>query len=65
MAAVKQVIYDLLDSIPESQLMEVADFIAFIKKKNEHQMFKDLELASVSSIDFWDNTIDDEVWNNV
>jgi len=65
MVAIKQVIYDLLDNIPESQLIEVADFIAFIKKKNENQMFKELELASVSSIDFWDNAIDDEVWNNV
>ena len=34
------------------------------KKKNSNQAFDDLELASVSSIDFWDNTIDDEVWNN-
>ena len=61
MAAVKQVIYDLLDGIPESQLIEVADFIAFIKKKNENQIFKDLEFASASSIDFWDNAIDDEL----
>jgi len=65
MAVVKQVIYDLLDGIPEQQLIEVADFIAFIKKKNENQVFNDLELASTSSIDFWNNTIDDEVWNNV
>ena len=63
--ATKQAIYDLLDSIPEPQLAEVADFITFIKKKNENQTFKDLELASASSIDFWNNTIDDEVWNNV
>ena len=65
MIATKQVIYDLLDSIPEPQLTEVADFIAFIKKRNENQMFNDLELASISSIDFWDNAIDDEVWNDV
>jgi len=65
MSAVKQTIYNLLDSIPESQLIEVADFVAFIKKRNDNQTFKDLELASVSSIDFWDNAIDDEVWNNV
>ena len=65
MATVKQAIYDLLDNIPESQLNEVADFVAFIKKKNENQAFKELELASTSSIDFWDNAIDDEVWNDV
>jgi len=65
MATVKQAIYDLLDSIPESQLMEVADFVAFIKKKNENQTFNELAFASTSSIDFWDNVIDDEVWNDV
>ena len=27
--------------------------------------FNDLLAASESSLDFWDNDIDDEVWNNV
>ena len=27
--------------------------------------YDDLLLASESSLDFWDNDIDDEVWNNV
>ena len=26
---------------------------------------KDVVAASLSSMDFWDNTIDDEVWNGV
>ena len=52
MSTTKQAIYDLLDGIPESQL-------------TENQTLKDLELASESSTDFWDNAIDDEVWNNV
>jgi hypothetical protein len=26
--------------------------------------FSDLVLAAQSSLDFWDNSIDDEVWNN-
>ena len=29
----------------------------------EYKVFKDLEQASISSMDFWDNDIDDEVWN--
>jgi len=32
--------------------------------KNNHD-FKDLLFASESSLGFWDNEIDDEVWNNV
>lgn len=32
--------------------------------KNEIDMFKDLEKASNNSIEFWDNDIDDELWNN-
>ena len=27
--------------------------------------FEDLLMASGSSLDFWDNPIDDDVWNNV
>ena len=26
---------------------------------------KDLVAASLSSVDFWDNAIDDEVWNDI
>ena len=75
MATAKQVINNLLDAIPESQLPEVVDFVAFIKKRNENPMARDLteknlteknlEEASLSSMDFWDNAIDDEVWNDV
>ena len=27
--------------------------------------FEDLLMASESSLEFWDNPIDDEIWNNV
>jgi hypothetical protein len=29
------------------------------------ELFKDLENSSESSLDFWNNKVDDEVWNNV
>jgi hypothetical protein len=66
----KQAINNLLDTIPEFQLREVVDFVAFIKKRNESPGDKDLAdknlaRASLSSMDFWDNAIDDEVWNDV
>jgi len=61
----KKILLKLIDEIPESQIPEVIDFISFLKAKKDNQVFKDLESASESSMDFWDNDIDDEVWNNV
>jgi len=61
----KKILLKLIDEIPESRIPEVIDFISFLKAKKENQVFKDLELASESSMDFWNNDIDDEVWNNV
>jgi hypothetical protein len=70
MSTVKQVINNMLDTLPEFQLMEVVDYVAFIKTKNEKSFDSDLTDknlagASLSSMDFWDNPIDDEVWNDV
>ena len=64
MDTAKRILLKLIDEIPESQIQEVIDFISFLKAKKVNQVFKDLELASESSLDFWDNDIDDEVWNN-
>jgi hypothetical protein len=30
----------------------------------EEEEFEDLLMASESSLDFWDNSIDDEIWND-
>jgi len=65
MSTAKKILLKLIDEIPESQIPEVIDFISFLKTKKNNQVFKDLELASESSLDFWNNDIDDEVWNNV
>jgi len=65
MNTAKKILLKLIDEIPESQIPEVIDFISFLKLKKDKQIFKDLELASESSMDFWNNDIDDEVWNNV
>jgi len=46
-------------------LNEIANFITFIKMRDENKLFKDLEVLSVSSTDFWNNEIDDEVWNEI
>lgn len=65
MDTAKQILLKLIDEIPENQIHEVIDFIGYLKIKNERDMFKKLEEASKSSMDFWNNDIDDEVWNNV
>ena len=63
MSAAKQILFKLIRELPDSQVAEIIDFISYLKSKKENKMFKDLELASESSIDFWNNEIDDEVWN--
>ena len=65
MNAAKKILLQLINDIPENQIHEVIDFIGYLKIKNERDMFKELEEADKSSMDFWDNNIDDEVWNNV
>lgn len=65
MNAGKSILLKLIDEIPESQIREVIDFILFLKNKQDNQVFKDLLSVSESSIDFWNNDVDDEAWNNV
>jgi len=65
MNTAKQILYRLIEEIPDSQVSEIIDFISFLKSKKDNELFKDLELASQRSIDFWNSDIDDEVWNNV
>jgi hypothetical protein len=55
----------IIDHIPEQDAIEVADFIGYLNAKRERETLKNLEQASVSSMEFWDNPVDDEVWNNV
>ncbi|MCL2500161.1 MAG: DUF2281 domain-containing protein [Defluviitaleaceae bacterium] len=63
-ALAKQEVHCLVDTLPASLLQEAANFIKFIKIREERKLYKDLEALSVSSTNFWDNEIDDEVWNN-
>lgn len=64
MDSARQILLNLIDKIPENNIPEVIDFIGYLKVKNEMNMFKELEKASDSSMEFWDNDIDDEVWND-
>jgi hypothetical protein len=51
--------------IMEQDFVEVLDFIGYLNMKREREALNNLEQASSTSTDFWDNPIDDEVWNNV
>ena len=53
MQAVKQNIYNLVETLPDSQLIQ-----------EENKLYKELEILSISSTSFWDNEIDDCIWNN-
>lgn len=63
--SIRNTLIKLVNEIPENMIPEVINFILFLKKREDDQIFKDLLQASESSIDFWNNEIDDEVWNNV
>ena len=64
MQVVKQRIYSMVETLSDSQLTEAANFILFIKMREENKLFQEMASLSVSSTGFWDNDIDDEVWND-
>ncbi|MFD3270078.1 DUF2281 domain-containing protein [Paenibacillus dendritiformis] len=55
----------LIDHITEQDAAEVLDFIGYLNMKREREAIRNLEYASVTSMEFWDNPVDDEVWNDV
>ncbi len=65
MSIAKQFLKDLINEIPENDVLQVIDYIEYLKTKKEKTIFKELLEASESSLEFWNNDADDEVWNNV
>ena len=65
MSAAKLILNRMIDQLPDDALAEVISYIVFIQNTKKELTLKELEQASVSSMDFWDNPTDDEVWNNV
>ncbi|UOE93325.1 DUF2281 domain-containing protein [Alkalihalobacillus sp. LMS39] len=60
----KERLLKIIDEIPEKEVDKILDFAEYLKTKKEKSLSEDLTKASESSIDFWDNDIDDEVWND-
>jgi len=65
MSAARIIINRMIDELPDDMLSEIIHYIAFVQKNKKDLIFKELEQASDSSMNFWNNSIDDEVWNNV
>ncbi|MCT2534723.1 DUF2281 domain-containing protein [Aquibacillus koreensis] len=65
MNTAKERLLKIIDEIPEREVVKILDFAEYIKIKREKSLFEDLTKASESSLDFWNNDIDDEVWNDV
>jgi len=51
--------------MPDNDALELIEYVDFMKRKRQQSIFKDLELASETSLGFWVNESDDEAWNNV
>ncbi|ADI00441.1 DUF2281 domain-containing protein [Salisediminibacterium selenitireducens] len=64
MNTAKERLLKIIDEIPEREVNEILDYAEYLKLKSEKRLSADLVKASESSIDFWDNEIDDEVWND-
>ena len=59
----KERILNLANEMSEMQLLEIVNFMQFIRLKNNEDTF-DFMKASESTLDFWDNE-EDKVWDNV
>ena len=59
----KERIFNLANEMNETQLLEIANFMQFIRLKNNDDTL-DFMKASESTLDFWDNE-EDTVWDNV
>ncbi|MFD2760110.1 DUF2281 domain-containing protein [Lentibacillus juripiscarius] len=65
MNTAKDRLLKIIDEIPEKEVDKILDFAEYLKAKSDKNVSEDLTKASESSLSFWDNDIDDEVWNNV
>ncbi len=64
MNTTKDYLHKLIEEIGLDEVPEIIDFVEFLRIKKEKSSFQDFSNASVSSAVFWNNEIDDEVWNN-
>lgn len=63
MEPARQELYNIVEQISPKHVATLLEFALYLQKKNTDD-FSDLLAASESSLAFWDNPTDDEVWNN-
>jgi len=57
--------YVTINKITENKITEVIDFVMSLENNRHDQEFKQLMYASKSSMDSWNNDVDDEIWNDL
>ncbi|WP_416150182.1 DUF2281 domain-containing protein [Salipaludibacillus sp. HK11] len=62
MNTAKERLLKIIDEFPEKEVDKILNFAEYLKTKKEKSLSEHLTKESESSIDFWDNDIDDEVW---
>jgi hypothetical protein len=65
MSNAKEKLLKMIKEIPENEIAKILDFAELLRVKYEKRLYNDLSKVSESSLEFWDNEIDDEVWNDV
>ncbi|NEU31341.1 DUF2281 domain-containing protein [bacterium LRH843] len=65
MNTAKERLLKIINEIPEQEVVKNLDFAEFLRAKRDKRLTEDLSKASQGSLDFWDNEIDNEVWNNI
>jgi len=65
----REYIKNVIDTLPDSIIEKLWEYITFQKFslnffEQDKAAVRDIEAASISSMDFWDNA-DDEVWDHV
>jgi len=63
MEAARQQLYDVVEHISPKHVATLLEFALYLRQKSTDD-FSDLVLASETSLAFWDNPTDNEVWNN-
>ncbi len=62
MNTAKDYVHKLIDELTDKELPEILDYIEYIKSKKMKEDHLDLQNASQSSLAFWDNQIDDDIF---
>lgn len=58
-------LHEIIDKLTDTDISQVIDFVEYLRIKKEKQVYKDLQQVSESSMEFWNNDIDNQVWNDV